>query len=102
MVRIRLRRMGAKKKPFYRIVVANQRSARDARFIEIIGTYDPLTDPGTIELKKDRAAYWVGVGAQPSEAVARLLKKQAVIDDAGTLIYQPEAEASTEAVLVAA
>lgn len=102
MVRIRLRRMGAKKKPFYRIVVADQRSARDARFIEIIGTYDPLTDPGTIELKKERASYWVSVGAQPSEAVARLLKKQEVIDDAGKLIYQPEAAESVEAVPAAA
>lgn len=96
MVRIRLRRMGAKKKPFYRIVVANQRSARDARFIEIIGTYNPLTDPGTIELKHDRAAYWLGVGAQPSEAVARLLKKENIIDDAGKLVYQPAEEAAEE------
>ena len=83
MVRIRLRRMGAKKKPFYRIVVADKRSPRDGRFIETIGTYDPLTEPETVELKLDRAAHWVSVGAQPSEAVARLLRKQGVIDDDG-------------------
>ena len=75
--------MGAKKKPFYRIVVADKRSPRDGRFIETIGTYDPLTEPETVELKLDRAAHWVSVGAQPSEAVARLLRKQGVLDDDG-------------------
>ena len=74
MVRIRLRRMGAKKKPFYRIVVSDKRSPRDGRFIETIGTYDPLTKPETVTLQHARAAHWLGVGAQPSEAVARLLK----------------------------
>ena len=71
MVRIRLRRMGAKKKPFYRIVVSDKRSPRDGRFIETIGTYDPLTKPETVTLQHARAAHWLGVGAQPSEAVAR-------------------------------
>lgn len=97
MVRIRLRRMGAKKKPFYRIVVANQRNARDGRFIEIIGTYDPLTEPSTVELNKERAAYWVGVGGQPSEAVARLLKREGIVDDAGKVIYQPAEAPAAEA-----
>ncbi|RME64812.1 MAG: 30S ribosomal protein S16 [Caldilineae bacterium] len=105
MVRIRLRRMGAKKKPFYRVIVADQRSPRDGRFIETIGTYDPLTDPPTITMKNDRAAYWLSVGAKPSEAVERLLKKSGVIDENGQIIVPaasetPEAgaEETTEAV----
>ena len=72
MVRIRLRRMGAKKTPFYRIVVTDKRSPRDGRFIESIGTYNPNTDPETVELKMDRAAYWLGTGAQASDGVVRL------------------------------
>lgn len=91
MVRIRLRRMGAKKKPFYRIVVADKRSPRDGRFIENIGTYNPLTNPETVEIKHDRAAYWLSVGAQPSDAVGRLLKKVTLIDDNGKPTpYDPE------------
>ena len=85
MVRIRLRRMGAKKKPFYRIVVADQRSPRDGRFIENIGTYDPMTDPPTIDIKSERAGHWLSVGAQPSEAVARLLTKTGITDEEGKL-----------------
>ena len=85
MVRIRLRRMGAKKKPFYRIVVADQRSPRDGRFIENIGTYDPMTDPPTVQIKSERAGHWLSVGAQPSEAVARLLKKSGITDEQGKL-----------------
>lgn len=83
VVRIRLRRMGAKKKPFYRIVVADKRSPRDGRFIETIGTYDPLTEPETVNLELDRAAYWLSVGAQPSDGVVQILKNQGLIDDAG-------------------
>lgn len=101
MVRIRLRRMGAKKKPFYRIVVADQRSPRDGRFIENIGTYDPMTDPPTIEIKSERAGHWVSVGAQPSEAVARLLTKTGITDEEGKLreieADATEAEAEVEA-----
>jgi small subunit ribosomal protein S16 len=78
MVRIRLRRQGAKKQPTYRVVVADSRSPRDGRFIENIGFYDPRTDPPTIDLQADRALYWLGVGAQPSDAVLRMLKKQGV------------------------
>ena len=74
MVRIRLRRMGSKKKPIYRIVVAETQSPRDGRFIETIGTYNPLTNPETVTLEQDRAAHWLSVGAQPSDAVARLLR----------------------------
>jgi small subunit ribosomal protein S16 len=75
MVKIRLKRMGMKKKPFYRIVVADERSPRDGRFIEEIGTYDPLTNPATITVKAERAQYWVGNGAQPTDTVRALLKK---------------------------
>lgn len=100
MVRIRLRRMGARKKPFYRIVVADKRSPRDGRFIETIGSYNPLTEPETVTLKHVRAAYWLGQGAQPSEAVARLLRKAELLDDAGKPIpYEEEpqeAPAETE------
>jgi len=75
MVRIRLRRVGLKKQPSYRIVVTDHESPRDGRFIEIIGFYNPRTEPITIDLQEDRALYWLSVGAQPSEPVARLLKK---------------------------
>lgn len=78
MVKIRLARFGSKKNPHYRIVVADSRSPRDGRSIETIGTYNPRTDPSTIELKNDRAEHWLSVGAQPSETVAKLLKIQGV------------------------
>ena len=73
-VRIRLRRLGAKKRPFYRVVVADQRSPRDGRFIENIGKYHPLEDPSLIEIDEDRALHWLDVGAQPSGSVQRLLE----------------------------
>ncbi len=75
MVRIRLRRTGAKKQASYRIVVADQRSPRDGKFIEILGWYNPRTNPPSFEINNERARYWLDQGAQPSEAVARLLKK---------------------------
>ena len=78
-VKIRLKRMGAKKAPFYRIVVSDSRSPRDGRFIEEIGTYNPLKDPGEIVVDKERDAYWIGCGAQPSDTVRALLKKSEVI-----------------------
>ncbi len=71
MVRIRLRRVGAKKQPSYRVVVADSRAPRDGRFIETIGHYNPRTDPPTVVIHEDRAIYWLSVGAQPSQAVAR-------------------------------
>lgn len=76
MVRIRLRRMGAKKQPSYRVVVADSRAPRDGRFIEVIGFYNPRTEPETVQIDEARALHWLGVGAMPSEAVARLLKQQ--------------------------
>ena len=74
MVRIRLRRVGAKKQPSYRVVVADKRSPRDGRFIETIGHYNPRTDPPTVVIKEDRALYWLSVGAQPSGAVERFFR----------------------------
>ncbi|MBN2799550.1 MAG: 30S ribosomal protein S16 [Deltaproteobacteria bacterium] len=75
MVRIRLTRMGAKKKPFYRVIAADSRSPRDGSFIEQLGYYDPMQDPYKIELKMERVNYWIGQGAQPSDTVKRLIKK---------------------------
>ena len=75
MVKIRLRRVGAKKAPFYRIVVADSRSPRDGRFIEEIGTYDPMADSGKIKIDMERAKYWIANGAQPTDTVRGLLKK---------------------------
>jgi len=86
VVRIRLRRMGATKKPFYRVVVADQRSPRDGQFIENIGTYDPLSSPPTIAIQGERATHWLVQGAQPSDAVARLLKTIGVMGEDGSVI----------------
>ena len=75
MVKIRLRRMGAKKAPYYRIVVADSRSPRDGRFIEEIGVYDPMADGEKIKVDMERAKYWIANGAQPTDTVRGLLKK---------------------------
>ena len=75
MVKIRLRRMGAKSAPFYRVVVADSRYPRDGRFIEEIGTYNPCTDPAEIQIDLERAEAWIKTGAQPTETVRSLLKK---------------------------
>ena len=75
MVKIRLRRMGAKKAPYYRIVVADSRSPRDGRFIEEIGTYDPLSETNPPRVDLERAKYWIANGAQPTDTVRGLLKK---------------------------
>ncbi|HEU5225563.1 MAG TPA: 30S ribosomal protein S16 [Actinomycetota bacterium] len=74
-VRIRLKRLGAKKRPFYRVVVADQRSPRDGRFIENIGRYQPMDDPSVIEIDEERALHWLRVGAQPSNTVRVLMTK---------------------------
>ena len=79
MVKIRLRRMGAKKAPFYRIVVADSRYPRDGRFIEEIGIYDPVAEPATLKVDVDRAQAWIKTGAQPTETVKALLKKAGAI-----------------------
>ena len=79
MVKIRLRRMGAKKAPFYRVVVADSRYPRDGRFIEEIGTYDPLTNPATVTVDAEKAQAWIKNGAQPTDTVKALLKKANVL-----------------------
>ncbi len=79
-VKIRLRRMGAKGRPFYRMVVADSRAARDGRFIEAIGYYDPLTDPVTIKIDGEKAVSWLSKGAQPSDTARALLKKEGILD----------------------
>ena len=78
-VKIRLRRMGAKKAPFYRVVVADGRYPRDGRFIEEIGTYNPLTDPATVNIDEGLAKKWIANGAQPTDTVKALLKKQGIM-----------------------
>jgi len=76
LLAIRLARMGKKKKPFYRVVVIEKRRARDSRFVEVVGTYDPLKDPAQVNLKADRVHYWLSQGAQPSDTVRSLLRRQ--------------------------
>ena len=80
MVKIRLKRMGAHKKPFYRVVVADSRTPRDGRFIEEIGTYNPLANPSEIKVDAEKAQKWIKNGAQPSDTVRALLKKSGIID----------------------
>ena len=80
MLRIRLRRVGAKKQPSYRVVVADQRAARDGRFVDQLGHYDPLTDPPTVKIDEEKALKWLRNGAQPSEAVARILKRLGTLE----------------------
>lgn len=75
-VKIRLARFGAKKKPFYRIVVADSQYPRDGRFLENVGTYNPMVEPCEVNLKKERIEYWLGQGATPTDTVGSLLKKQ--------------------------
>lgn len=79
MVKIRLRRMGAKKNPFYRVVVADSRFARDGRFIEEIGYYDPTVEPSVVKIDADKAKQWLANGAQPTDTVRDLLKKAEVL-----------------------
>ena len=79
MVKIRLKRMGAHKKPFYRVVVADSRTPRNGKFIEEIGTYDPLKDPAEIKIDNEAAKKWLANGAQPTEVVAKLLKIAGII-----------------------
>jgi small subunit ribosomal protein S16 len=78
VVKLRLRRMGAKKRPSYRIVAADSRSPRDGAFIEVVGFYDPITDPATINVNVDRARHWISVGAQPTDTVRSILMKAGV------------------------
>jgi len=79
-VRIRLTRLGRKKKPFYRIVVADSESPRDGKFLDIVGTYDPIQDPAAISINNDKLQDWLGKGALPTTTVASLIKKAAVAE----------------------
>ncbi len=79
-VKMRLRRMGAKKAPFYRVIVADSRSPRDGRFIEELGYYNPLTNPAEIKIDAEKAKKWLSNGAQPTETVKSLLKKSGIVD----------------------
>lgn len=101
MIKIRLRRVGAKKQPYYRVVVADARSPRDGRFIENIGHYNPRTDPPTFHIKEDRAIYWLQRGAQPTDPVLRMLNKLGTLQKlervkAGELLVDVLAEAAEE------
>jgi len=99
-VKIRLRRVGAKKRPMYRLVVADSRSPRGGRFVETIGHYNPLTDPETVDVKVDRAQLWLERGAQPTEAAERLLRKTGALPSRATTESQatpPEESSETSA-----
>ena len=91
MIKLRLRRMGAKKRPSYRIVAADSRSPRDGRFIEAVGFYDPITNPATIRLDEERVKHWLSVGAQPTETVGDILFK------AGLVAAEQRPESATSA-----
>ena len=78
-VKLRLRRMGKKRQPIYKVVAADERSPRDGKFIEAIGLYNPITNPATVDIKEERALYWLGVGAQPTTTVKGLLSKQGIL-----------------------
>ncbi len=78
-VKLRLKRMGKKKQPIYKVVAADSRSPRDGKFIEAIGLYNPKTEPATVEIKETRALYWLGVGAQPTDTVKNLLTHQGIL-----------------------
>ena len=102
MLRIRLRRVGKKKRPAYRVVVADARSPRDGKFVDILGLYDPLTDPPTINLDETKTQMWLGRGAQPSETAEKLLRRKGIIaakasSGAATATVSPTTSATTAA-----
>lgn len=106
MLRIRLRRVGAKKQPSYRIVVAEKSAPRDGKFVEVIGFYNPRTEPETVNIEEERALHWLSVGAQPSDSVARIFKTHGTMgrferlragESLSALIAEVEAEAEAEA-----
>ena len=93
MLKIRLRRTGARKKPSYRIVVAESTAPRDGKYVEIIGTYDPLTEPATIKIDGDRAKHWISVGAQPTDRVVKIMAREGLVP---APVYATKAAATTE------
>lgn len=96
MIKIRLKRMGATKRPSYRLVVADSRSPRDGRFIEIVGFYDPLTHPATTNFKTDRIQHWLSVGAQPTDTVRDMLRRNGVIPDPRAVAAPAAAEPAAD------
>lgn len=95
-VKIRLRRMGAKKQPYYRVVVADSRAPRDGAFVETIGHYHPLTEPAKISINEDKVRFWLERGAQPTETVVRLLKRSGAVERIPQLKkYMPTEEAKS-------
>ena len=100
MIKLRLRRMGAKKRPSYRIVVADSKSPRDGRFIETVGFYDPITQPATVRIDDERARHWLGVGAQPTDTVRHLFVRAGLLpapEGAAHRAPAPTAEAAAAA-----
>lgn len=95
MIKLRLRRMGAKKRPSYRIVAADSKSPRDGRFIESFGTYDPITEPATVRIDEERARHWLSVGAQPTDTVRHLFVR------AGLMAAPAKSEAPAKAAAAA-
>jgi small subunit ribosomal protein S16 len=89
LLRIRLRRVGKRKQPAYRLVVADSRAPRDGAFVEIIGHYNPRTEPATIEIDEEKARSWLGRGAKPSEAVAKLLARKGIVEKAEQAASSP-------------
>ena len=96
MVKIRLRRVGAKKKPSYRVVVADSRTSRNGKFIEIVGTYNPLTEPATIVMDKEKISMWLRRGAQPTERVEKLLSSMETIEEHTKISDNPETKDSAD------
>jgi small subunit ribosomal protein S16 len=92
-VKIRLRRMGAKKQPSYRLVAADEGAPRDGRFLEIVGHYNPLTNPATITVNEERILYWLGQGARPSDGAARVLSRTALKERLGLKVKKPQNKA---------
>ena len=86
MLKIRLRRVGKKKRPAYRVVVADSRAPRDGAFVDIVGLYDPMTDPPTINLNEDKVRDWLSKGAQPSETTASLLRRKGITNKSGKVV----------------
>jgi small subunit ribosomal protein S16 len=89
MLAIRLRRTGSKKRPFFRVVVTDSRAARDSSFVEVLGHYNPRTNPETLDLKRDRLEYWIKSGAVPSDSVRTLVARMPAVEVAATATTQP-------------
>lgn len=96
-VKIRLRRMGAKKRPFYRVVVADSRSPRDGRFVETVGWYNPLTNPPSTKIEPERVQYWLSQGAQPTEAVENILRWNGLREASPRAGAEPSSKTETAA-----